>query len=110
MRIIDWSSDVCSSDLSTSGTSDDDRTHRVVRIAAIESIDDLARHLRRERAELVGPVIRQRGDAVAAFIADALIGVGHGHRTQRLASLLTLAELTVGPPGPPASRIGRPTA
>src|SRR3546814_13181758 len=67
---------------------------RVGRISAIKSVDDQWLHVSRERVRLIGPVIHQRGDAVADFIAEALIGVGHGQCTQRIASLLKIDELT----------------
>ena len=53
-------------------TGDDDRLHRVVRIGAVEHLDELVHHPPGERVELVGPVQRDRGDAVGDVERDFL--------------------------------------
>src|SRR3546814_4514149 len=95
MRISDWSSDVCSSDLKGLGASagDDDAANRVAVVARRHRRDDRFRHFGGRGVELVGAV---EGDRRDGTVDGEKNGVGHGLRrseehTSELQSLMRIS-------------------
>src|SRR3546814_15942363 len=75
MRISDWSSDVCSSDLATSGF---DLDFRLVDQVAVDLVELLVAELDLGR-EVVGPVAEQLQRRVLGAIVDVVPVAGKHH-------------------------------
>src|SRR3546814_1311281 len=89
MRISDWSSDVCSSDLETNAL-----VHRARRVADLEAhvpqqVENLLHHLLAARRQLVGQQeqqvdVRLRGELAAPVAADRDEQIGRASCRERV--------------------------
>src|SRR3546814_14515819 len=109
LRISDWSSDVCSSDLGTkglgAGAGDDDAADRVAVVARRHRRDDRFRHFGGRGVALVGAV---EGDRRDGTVDGETHGVGHGVRLRTQADWWRSCRGALGAPAPrPSDRSSR---